>query len=279
MSILKRPPLRYHGGKWRIAHIILEYFPPHTTYVEPFGGGASVLLRKRRSKNEIYNDLDSDIVNVFKVLRDPIQSKELLKLLELTPFSREEMVIGWQDTNCPIEQARRCLVRSHMGFGSAGATKGRTGFRGVDCYENSYSAPAKQWNELPIHLSAIIQRLKGVVLENTDALKLIEQTNIESTLLYIDPPYIPSTRSSMKNGMQYYRHEMTEEDHVQLLEKIINVKSQVIISGYKTSLYMDMLHDWKFITFKARASSKKGTVIRDECLWIKPTNKNNNLFF
>jgi len=133
-----RPPLRYHGGKWRSAKKIIQHFPPHMTYVEPFGGGASVLLRKRRSKNEIYNDLDGDIVNVFKVLRDTSSSKELLRLLELTPFSRDEMYLGWKETDDPIEQARRCIVRSHMGFGSAGATKGRTGFRGLDCYEGSY---------------------------------------------------------------------------------------------------------------------------------------------
>lgn len=273
-----RPPLRYHGGKWRAAPKIIEHFPPHMTYVEPFGGGASVLLRKRRSKNEIYNDLDGDIVNVFKVLRDPSSSKKLLKLLEFTPFAREEMILGWEETDDPIEQARRCLVRSHMGFGSAGATKGRTGFRGLDVYEGSYSAPAKQWSELPRQLHAIIKRLQGVVLENTDALKIIDQADVASTLFYIDPPYMPETRSSMKGGMKYYRHEMTYEDHMQLLERVLDINGDVIISGYESELYNEMLKDWEFKTFKSRASSHKGTVIRDECLWIKPSNSPKNLF-
>lgn len=273
-----RPPLRYHGGKWRAAPKIIEHFPPHMTYVEPFGGGASVLLRKKRSKNEIYNDLDGDIVNVFKVLRDPSSSKKLLKLLALTPFSRDEMTLGWVPADDPIEQARRCLVRSQMGFGSAGATKSRTGFRGLDVYEGSYSAPAKQWSELPRHLHAIINRLQGVVLENTDALKIIDQADIESTLFYIDPPYMPETRSSIYGGMKYYRHEMNYEDHVQLLERLLLIKGDVIVSGYKSELYDDILKDWEFVTFKSRSNSNKGTVMRDECLWIKPSNKPKNLF-
>ena len=103
---LTRPPLRYHGGKWRAADKILPLIPPHLTYVEPFGGGGSILLRKNRSKNEIYNDLDGDIVNVFKVLRDSSSSKKLLDLLRYTPFSRAEMFLGWEQTADLIEQAR-----------------------------------------------------------------------------------------------------------------------------------------------------------------------------
>jgi len=275
---ITRPPLRYHGGKFRTAQTIIDFFPPHMTYVEPYGGGGSVLLRKRRSKNEIYNDLDEDIVNLFRVLRDPSSSKELLKLMSLTPFAREEMVLGWKETDDPIEKARRCIARSHMGFGSAGATKGRTGFRGLDVYEGSYSAPAKQWSELPKHLHAVISRLQGVVLENTEALKILDQTDLESTLWYLDPPYLPETRSSMKGGTKYYRHEMTHKDHVELLERVLDSKAQVIISGYHSDLYAEMLKDWEFFTFKSRAGSQSGTVIRDECLWIKPSNKLRNLF-
>ncbi|WP_416768486.1 DNA adenine methylase [Sulfurimonas sp. ST-25] len=195
-----RPPLRYHGGKFRVAKKIIELIPPHLTYIEPFGGGAGVLLRKARSKNEIYNDLDGDIVNVFRVLRDPDQSKKLIELLRLTPFSREEMKLGWEETNDPVEQARRTIVRSHMGFGSAGATKGRTGFRGLDRCEASFSAPAKQWASLPDHLVAVVNRMQGVVVENMEAERLIENTDHTQTCFYVDPPYLPETRSSMEGG-------------------------------------------------------------------------------
>lgn len=237
-------------------------------------GGGSILLRKQRSKNEIYNDLDGDIVNVFKVLRDPIHSKQLLELLSFTPFSRLEMFLGWEETEDPVEQARRCIVRSHMGFGSAGATKGRTGFRGLDRCESSFSAPAQQWSKLPHHLRAVINRLQGVVIENVDASKLIDTVDGTNTLFYIDPPYLPTTRSSMKGGMKYYRHEMSQDDHVQLLDQIQNIQGMVLLSGYDSDLYNDTLIDWEKVTFKSRASSGAGTVIRNECVWIKPGSQN-----
>jgi len=274
MSKPTRPPLRYHGGKWRAADKIIPLMPPHMTYVEPFGGGGSILLRKNRSKNEIYNDLDGDIVNVFKVLRDPCYSKELLELLAFTPFSRSEMFLGWEETSCPVEQARRCIVRSHMGFGSAGATKGRTGFRGLDRCEGSFSAPAQQWSRLPHHLKAIINRLQGVVIENVEASRLINTVDSENTLFYVDPPYLPTTRSSMKGGMKYYRHEMSEEDHVELLEQIQNIKGMVLLSGYDSELYNDTLTHWEKVSFKSRASSGAGTVMRNEYVWIKPGTQN-----
>ncbi|MDD5359462.1 MAG: DNA adenine methylase [Sulfurovaceae bacterium] len=274
-----RPPLRYHGGKWRMAQHIIPHFPVHKTYCELYGGGASILLRKPRAKNEIYNDLDGDIVNVFKVLRNKEQSKKLLKLLELTPFARDEMKLAWEETDDIIEQARRTIVRSQMGFGSAGATKGRTGFRGLDCYEGSYSSPAKQWMELPKALYAIIDRLQGVILENKPALCLIDAADQKDTLFYLDPPYMHETRSSVTNSQKYYRHEMTDEDHIKLLEKVLQIQGMCIISGYRTDLYMDALKDWKLLTFSARASSKAGTVIREECIWISPNCKQqDNLF-
>jgi len=267
---LTRPPLRYHGGKWRAADKILPLIPPHLTYVEPFGGGGSILLRKNRSKNEIYNDLDGDIVNVFKVLRDSSSSKKLLDLLRYTPFSRAEMFLGWEQTDDPIEQARRCIVRSHMGFGSAGATKCRTGFRGLEKCENSFSAPAHQWASLPNHLEAVIKRLQGVVIENVEATKLIKTVDAKTTLFYVDPPYLPETRSSMKGGMKYYRHELDSDDHVELLEQLCNVEGMVLLSGYDSDMYNDILGSWDKISFKSRASSGAGTVIRNECVWIKP---------
>lgn len=273
-----RPPLRYHGGKWRVADKLIPYFPKHITYVEPFGGGASVLLQKSRSKNEIYNDLDSDVVNMFQVLRDQEKKEKLLQLLELTPFAREEMKLAWEETDCPIEQARRIIVRSHMGFGSAGATKARTGFRGLDRCDNSFSAPAKQWERLPSALSTVCERLKGVVIENKPAVDIIELADGESTFFYMDPPYLPETRSSMKGGQKYYRHEMTKWEHRQLLKKIRTLKGKVIISGYDSKLYNLYLKDWKKVSFNARASSSAGTVIRQEVIWISPNIDTNTLF-
>jgi hypothetical protein len=117
---LRRPALRYYGGKWKLANWLIANFPPHRIYVEPFGGGASVLLQKPRSYAEVYNDLDGEIVNVFEVLRCPTTAAKLERALRLTPFSRTEFIRAYRRSRRPIEQARRTIIKSFMGFGSSG---------------------------------------------------------------------------------------------------------------------------------------------------------------
>jgi len=115
MTKPRRPILRYHGGKWRLAPWIISHFPRHRFYVEPFGGVASVLLRKPRSFHEVYNDLDGNLVNLLSVLRDETTRNKLIEDLRLTPFAREEFVLARRDADDPIERARRTIVRSFMG--------------------------------------------------------------------------------------------------------------------------------------------------------------------
>src|SRR4051812_38784439 len=125
-----RPVLRYHGGKWRSAHRVIPVFSPHRVYVEPFGGGASVLLRKTRAEAEVYNDIDGEVVNVFRVLQDPATAARLRELLVLTPFARDEFLAAYARTDDAIESARRAIARAFMGFGSASFNaKHGTGFR------------------------------------------------------------------------------------------------------------------------------------------------------
>lgn len=121
-----RPIVRWHGGKWLLAPWIITNMSAHRVYVEPFGGGASVLLRKPRAHSEVYNDLDGEIVNLFRVARD--HGGDLVYRLGLTPFAREEFEASYERSNDPVEQARRTVVRSFMGFGS-NAHNRATGFR------------------------------------------------------------------------------------------------------------------------------------------------------
>lgn len=121
-----RPLLRYHGGKWKPAPWIISHMAEHKTYVEPFGGGGSVLIRKPRAYAEVYNDLDEDVVNLFRVARD--RGEELRQALALTPFARGEFDISYDETADTLERARRMIVRSFQGFGSAAASGERTGF-------------------------------------------------------------------------------------------------------------------------------------------------------
>jgi len=265
-----RPVLRWHGGKWRLAPWIIAHFPPHRVYVEPFGGGASVLLRKPRSNGEVYNDLDSEVVTLFRVLQDPAAAAELIRRLELTPFARAEFELGYATAGEPIEQARRLLIRSLMGFGSDGFNAAvRTGFRANS--NRSGTTPALDWRNYPGGLPAVVDRLRGVVLECRPALDVIEQHDGPDTLHYLDPPYVPETRSNKgrRSGLRYhaYRHEMDEADHVALLERLRTIRGMAVVSGYPSALYDEALAGWLRVETAALADGAKP---RTEVLWISP---------
>ena len=104
MSDIKHPAIRYHGGKFRLAAWIIEKMPEHTCYVEPFGGAAGVLLQKPRSYAEVYNDLDGEVVNLFRVLRDPEMNQRLRDACILTPYSREEFCAAREAVTEPVER-------------------------------------------------------------------------------------------------------------------------------------------------------------------------------
>lgn len=252
-----RPAVRYHGGKWKLAPWIISHFPAHRVYVEPFGGGASVLLRKPRSYAEVYNDLDGEIVNLFRVLRD--QGEELTRLVSLTPFARDEFDLSYEATDDPTEQARRTVVRSFMGFGSGAATGRGTGFR---CNSNrSGTTPAHDWGNYPKAIPALIARLAGVVIENADAQAVMLQHDSFATLHYVDPPYVAESRDAGDD----YRYEMTEDDHCKLAECLKSLQGMVILSGYPSALYDDLFSDWRKVSRDAHADGARN---RTECLWM-----------
>ncbi len=261
------PVLRYHGGKFRLSKWLYEFFPQHDIYVEPFGGAASVLLRKKRSHGEVYNDLDQDVFNLFQVLRDENAAARLRELCELTPYSRDEFHLAYQHTDEPIERARRTIVRSAMGFGSGAATGHKTGFR---CEaRRKHATSADVWVRYPPVLTWVAQRLRGVNIENRAASMCIASHDTEKTLFYVDPPYLMETRSIGSSG-HVYRHELTEQQHVELLQQLKSVQGMVVLSGYSSELYNDMLSGWRCETKRARISAGSGTGTRTECVWLNP---------
>lgn len=262
------PVIRYHGGKFRLAPWVIEHFPPHQVYVEPFGGAAGVLMQKPRSHGEVYNDLDGDIVNLFRVLQNATQRDSLAELLVLTPYARDEFELAWIFTEDPVERARRTVMRAQMGFGSAGATKATSGLR-VDPYRKYGTAP-QLWARFPDNLAAFGQRLQGVLIENRPALEVIRQHDSASALHYVDPPYMHSTRVHGAHKGRYYRHEMSDADHVELLETLKSLDGMVIVSGYPCELYDKALKGWTVNTTQARIAAFRGTAARTECLWINP---------
>lgn len=257
-----RPIVRYHGGKWKLAPWIISHFPEHRVYVEPYGGGGSVLLRKSRSYAEVYNDLDGEIVNLFQVMRD--HGDDLRALLELTPFARDEFLLCYEPTNDTLEQARRTVARSYMGFGSAAASGAKTGFRSNS--NRSGTTPAHDWRNFPESLVTLIERLRGVVIENRDALTLMAQHDGPSTLHYCDPPYVLSTRK-MKNPYckKGYRHEMTDADHEAFASIVDGLEGAVVVSGYACPLYDDLFARWHRFEKAAHADGARDRI---EVLWI-----------
>jgi DNA adenine methylase len=287
----RRPVLRWHGGKWRLAPWVIAHFPPHRVYVEPFGGAGSVLLQKPRSYAEVYNDLDDEVVTLFRVLRSPAAAAQLVDLLKLTPFARAEFETSSEPAEDPVERARRLVVRAFMGFGSnahsASTVAAKNGFRshtrGVAVASrlgrqtgfraNSHrsgTTPAQDWVNYPDALGLAIERLRGVIIEQRDYRRIIEQHDGPDTLIYADPPYLPETRScANKYDLRYrmYRHEMDRGGHEQLLHYLRGVQAMVVLSGYPSGLYDEILTGWRKVSTRAHAD---GARVRTECLWLNP---------
>ena len=268
---ITRPVLRYPGGKYKMAKWVISHFPQHEFYVEPYCGAASVLMQKARSQGEIINDLDGDVVNVFRVLRDPSQANELERLLRLTPFAYEEYKFAYDPCDDPIERARRTIFRSFASIGSDGVSRKNSGFRGLKNYETTVTA-AQEWARYPDAIQAFVKRLQYVLIEHRPALHLLKLYDRTETLFYVDPPYLMSTRSA---SSVLYANEMSDTDHAELSDVLHKVKGMVVLSGYPSALYDQLYADWRQVFKSATAQNGKGRV---ECLWLSPNISGNRLF-
>jgi DNA adenine methylase len=270
MRAVGRPVLRYHGGKYVIAPWIVKHLPPHRIYVEPFGGAGSVLMAKPRSYSEVYNDLDGEVVNLFRVLRDPETGAQLERLLRLTPFARAEFEASYQPSDDPVESARRLVVRCFLGFGSTAMNSAaRTGFRARPYRQNQTGAG--DWANYPDAIPAMVDRLRGCLIEQQSAVDVIRRHDTEETVIYADPPYPHASRTSLQAGRAVagkhcYRHEMTDDDHRELAVVLRSVAGMVVLSGYPCDLYdIELYPDWHRVTRSALAD---GARKRTEVLWL-----------
>lgn len=240
-----KPPFSYYGGKTRMAPWIASLFPEHRVYVEPFCGSAAVLLEKRRSTHEIINDVDGDVINFFRMLRD--RPGDLEVACALTPYARDEFDACHPDTTTEdldeIERARRWWARSSMSFASTGTAA--TGFstsiiRGANNARSMASRVGR--------FASIAERLRNVVIENKDALSVIARYDAPDAVLYLDPPYAAETRTSYRDGRRPggdYTHEFAgEEDHRAIAAIAKEYSGTVLISGYPGPLYEELYGDW-----------------------------------
>ena len=268
--MITRPLMRYHGGKFRLAARLLPLFPPHRTYVEPFGGGAGILLQKPRCAREVYNDLDGEIVNVFRVMRD--RPGELIRAIELTPYARAEHEESFLPATDEVEQARRTIARSYMSYGTTftrrNVTNGalqRTGFRAM---RRDATTTAMDWAGLPEAFCAIAERLRGVLIECRDACEVMTAHDSAETLHYIDPPYVLSTRpGTCSRSHMGYRFELSDDEHRRIAQTVHGLAGAVIISGYASDLYDGELYaGWQRREFRHYACNASDRV---EVVWAK----------
>lgn len=224
-----------------------------------------MLLRKPRSYAEIYNDKGGELCNLFRVVRD--NGEALRRVLFLTPFSRDDYRESFEVSEDPVEQARRTVVRSMMGFGSNSLCRDiKSGFRSNS--NRSGTTPAHDWTNYPECLVTIIERLRGVVIENRDAREIMERHDRPDCLHYCDPPYVHETRSYMTaHGNHGYDHEMTDADHHELAAFLRGLNGMVVVSGYDCPLYAELYRGWR--TEKRRALAD-GAREREETMWFSP---------
>lgn len=245
--------LNYPGGKWTLANKIIPLFPEHTTYLEPFFGSGAVFFNKPISKVETINDLDSRVINFFTVCRDSPQ--ELAERIYLTPMSREEHRNTRVEVQDPIENARLFLLESWQSIG--GIQKYKTGWRSnID----KLGGKLHEWNEIGERVLEVAGRLKQAQIENQDAMKLLQRYDREKVFVYVDPPYLLSTRNS-----KYYQTELEDDRHVEMLNILKNYKGKVMLSGYENELYNGFLPDWNKEVFTANAESGQKRI---ETVWM-----------
>jgi DNA adenine methylase len=272
--MIKRPVMRYHGGKYLLAPWIVEHFPDHRIYTECFGGAASVLLRKHRTNVEVYNDLDEEVVNVFRVLRKENLAKKLARQLYLTPFSREEFERSYTSIKDPLEQARRTILRSFLSHGSDASVGNVSGFRATSNRCNT--SPPQDWANFPVAIPDFVERLRGVIIECRPAIEVMQMHDTPETLHYVDPPYVWSTRMERvrnKGKGKGYRHELTDQQHVELIDALRKLKGMVVLSGYPNPIYDHYLVGWE--CYQNNGAKTTGPSAAVEALWLNPAAQGN----
>lgn len=254
----------WYGGKFNHLNWLLPLLPEATHYCEPFAGSAAVLLNRKPAPVETYNDIDGEVVNFFRVLRD--QQEDLIQAIGLTPFSREELRLAVEESTeglSNLERARRFFVRARQV--RTGLAQTASAGRWAHCKLTSRAGMAgavSRWLGSVEGLSEIVQRLLRVQIENVPAIEVIQRYDSEETLFYCDPPYPHDSRGDI----HAYRYEMTDKDHEELAEVLTNLKGKVALSGYRCELLDKLYKDWNYIESPSKQclSVKQS---RTEILW------------
>jgi len=227
-----RSPITWFGGKGPLVKLLLELMPPHRFYVEPFGGSAALLFAKPPAEVETYNDIDEGVVNLFHVLRDPDQFREFKRLCSFTLYSRAEYNEArrtWVSERDPVRRAWKWFVVNRMSFGGQfGSSFGTT----ITTSSANMACECHKWLAAKKRLDAARRRLERVQIECADWRVILKRYCGEGYLCYCDPPYVHSTRKRER-----YKHELTDDDHEELVEKLLEYDGMVMLSGYRNAIY------------------------------------------
>ncbi len=255
----------WYGGKFSHLDFILPHIPTDAEhYCDVFGGSAAVLLNRSPAAVETYNDLDSELVNFFETLRDDGDS--LIRAIGLTPFSREELVRSCRPDEglSRLERARRFYVRARQT--RTGLAQTSSEGRWAHCVLTSRAGMAgavSRWLGSVEGLPEIVQRLLRVQIENAPALEVIQRYDTETTVFYLDPPYVHSSRGDRSA----YGYEMTDRDHEQLAKVLHSIRGRAVLSGYRTPFYDELYADWRRVDAPEKTCHSVRTT-RQESLWF-----------
>jgi DNA adenine methylase len=231
--------------------------PSHEIYLEPFFGSGAVFFRKWQTRIETINDISGDVVNLFRMVRE--RPAELARVVTLTPWARDEYRQAHEPTEDPLEQARRFLVRCWQGQGAK--TSFKSGWKVVESGICGKAFP-REWQAIVERIGATAKRLAHAQIENLPATEIIPRYNRPNTLIYADPPYVMGSRT----GGRYYEHEMTDEEHLEVLRLLRQHSGPVLISSYPSELYEQELDGWRMETTSIIQWHQR----RQEVLWLNP---------
>src|SRR5690606_1910071 len=255
----------WYGGKYSHLSFILPLLPACHHYCEPFGGSAAVLLNRDPSPVETYNDLDGEVANFFRMLRE--EKDKLIELIGLTPFCREEFSIacrGHEEKLSNLERARRFFVRARQVRTGLAQTASLGSW--ANCKSTSragMSGAVSRWLGSVDKLPEIAERILRTQIENRPALDMIKLYDAAATLSYCDPPYPHESRGDSNA----YSFEMSDDEHIQLAQVLHEVKGKVAISGYNCDLYNKLFKKWTRIDSREKLCHSVKE-IRQECIWV-----------
>lgn len=274
-------PFPWMGSKGRMAQTIIDLFPPHEAYVEPFGGTGTILLKKRPATVEVYNDASQWLTNFFHVLKNTEQRQALLDRLEWTPYSRIEFedALDALDDPDPVTQAWALFVAQGQGFGGSGALQRSKASWGISRVRDQNTA----FRNRATKLLSIAKRLRDVVIEHDDAIAVIQRWDATDTLFFLDPPYVDDTRTGKKgitSKKAQYHVETDDDFHIRLVNSLLEIQGKVLLSGYSSLTYAPLENaGWErkeyALELQASGHTRKQAGDRDsrmrtECVWLSP---------